>query len=214
MTSDAAFVPLDPRGSLLGDEVYTVLGEAIIDGRLRPGERLRDIDLAELLGVSRTPVREALQRLERIGLIEVSANRWTRVSRPDAKILADTHEYVALTMGNAIRLAVVRASDDDLERVIAMLDRLIEASAADDAEEIMEAAAAFYACLTRAAGNTVMLTVMREAELAIRRNLVGWQPFIACPVTRTSGYVALRDAILARDPAEAERLLRAQHGFS
>ena len=67
--------PLVPRGTVLGDEVYARLGEAILDGSLAPGERLRDHDLAEWLGVSRTPVREALQRLERVGLVEVSPHR-------------------------------------------------------------------------------------------------------------------------------------------
>ena len=74
------FGPLEPRGAVLGDEVYALLGEAILDGRLPAGERLRDQELAERLGVSRTPVREALQRLERTGLVEVAPNRYTRVS--------------------------------------------------------------------------------------------------------------------------------------
>src|SRR6478752_2512141 len=72
------FSPLDPRGTVLGDEVFARLGEAILDGQLAPGERLRDHELAQRLGVSRTPVREALQRLERTGLVEVSPNRYTR----------------------------------------------------------------------------------------------------------------------------------------
>ena len=64
------FAPLEPTGAVLGDEVYALLGEAILDGRLSAGERLRDQELAERLGVSRTPVREALQRL--------SAPVWSR----------------------------------------------------------------------------------------------------------------------------------------
>jgi len=53
------------HGTILSDEVYSCIGAAILDGRLRPGQRLRDVDLAAELGISRTPVREALQRLER-----------------------------------------------------------------------------------------------------------------------------------------------------
>ena len=100
------FAPLEPRGAVLGDEVYALLGEAILDGRLAPGERLRDQELAERSGVSRTPVREALQRLERTGLVEVSPNRYTRVSAPSDKVQADTHEFFVYLMGNAVRIAL------------------------------------------------------------------------------------------------------------
>ena len=69
--------------SLLRDDVYVRLRDAIVDGTFTPGEQLRDGDLAQWLGVSRTPVREALQRLERAGLVEVSPHRYTRVSHPN-----------------------------------------------------------------------------------------------------------------------------------
>ena len=58
-------------GVSLSDEVYARIGAAIVDGSLAPGERLRDGDIAAQLGISRTPVREALQRLERFGLVEL-----------------------------------------------------------------------------------------------------------------------------------------------
>ncbi len=67
-------------GVSLSDEVYARIGAAILDGTLAPGERLRDVDIATQLGISRTPVREALQRLERFGLVEVAVGRYTRVS--------------------------------------------------------------------------------------------------------------------------------------
>ena len=214
MISDAAFVPLDPRGAILGDEVYHVLGEAILDGRLAPGERLRDVELAERLGVSRTPVREALQRLERIGMVQVSANRWTRVSSQNDKILADTQEFVVYTMGNAVRVALSRCSEDVLAEIVAGADELIEASAADDAFGMLESSARFFELVTYSTGNAVFVRLMREAEMALRRNLAGWRPSIAHTVTRTSSYVDLRDAIVARDGARAEAILRTQHGMN
>jgi DNA-binding GntR family transcriptional regulator len=66
--------------SLMRDDVYSRLRDWIITGTLEPGEKLRDADLAEQLGVSRTPVREALRRLEDEGLIETKQNAWTRVA--------------------------------------------------------------------------------------------------------------------------------------
>ena len=66
--------------SFMREEVYKTLLTWIMEGELRPGEKLLDKELAESMGVSRTPVREAMRRLEDKGLVESAANRWTRVS--------------------------------------------------------------------------------------------------------------------------------------
>ena len=66
--------------SSMREEVYRTLLMWIMEGELRPGEKLLDKELAEKMGVSRTPVREALRRLEDKNLVESSANRWTRVT--------------------------------------------------------------------------------------------------------------------------------------
>lgn len=205
---------IEPRGTVLGDEVYARLGEAILDGRLAPGERLRDQELAEWLGVSRTPVREALQRLERTGLVEVSPNRYTRVSIPDPSLLQETHEFAVLMLGDIVRLAVVRCSDEQLAVLVEQLDDVIAASRADDRLGIIDRSAILFATVTHAARNRAFVVVMREAELVIRRNLAGWHPYIECPIRRSEAYEDLRDALIARDPDRAERALRAQHGLA
>jgi len=205
------FVPLDPRGAVLGDEVYARLGEAILDGRLAPGERLRDQELAEWLGVSRTPVREALQRLERIGLVEVSPHRYTRVSQPNRQ--TDTAELVAFNMGLAVRMASARADDEELAQALERLDEVIASSRANDAVALADASHAFFAVITRAAGNYALLQFVREYEFAIRRDMVGWVPFLECPIGRTAAYEEFREAFVARDGDRAEALLRGIHGL-
>ncbi|WP_029146136.1 GntR family transcriptional regulator [Microbacterium luticocti] len=213
MTSDVAFAPLDPRGTVLGDEVYTILGEAILDERLAPGERLRDVELAERLGVSRTPVREALQRLERSGLVEVAANRWTRVSVPDDSLRESTHEYVIYFMGNAVRMALARCSDAELDALCALADELTAASAADDRAELLRVSVQFFVAVTRASGNRMLQSVLEESEFALRRNLRGWSPHVDDVDERTDMYRVFRDATAARDGDRAERVLRLQHGL-
>lgn len=206
--------PLVPSGAVLGDEVYTRLGEAILDGTLAPGARLRDHELAEWLGVSRTPVREALQRLERVGLVEVSPHRYTRVSIPNDKAQSDTLEFVAYLMGNAARMAVRDASDEQLHDALAELDAVIAASRADDYAELLRTSHVFFAKLTRATGNVAIIRFMREAELAIRRNISTWRPLIECPLGRTAAYEDFRDAMRERDGVRAEARLRELHGLS
>jgi DNA-binding GntR family transcriptional regulator len=204
---------IEPRGTVLCDEVDSRLGEAILDGRLAPGERLRDQELAEWLGVSRTPVREALQRLARTGLVEVSPNRYTRVSIPDPALLKETHEFAVLMLGNIVRLAVVRSTDHELAALIEQLDDVIAASRADDRLGIIDRSATLFGTLTHSARNRAYVVVMREAEFVIRRNLAGWHPYIECPIRRSEAYEDFRAALLARDADRAERALRAQHGL-
>ncbi|HWI31484.1 MAG TPA: GntR family transcriptional regulator [Microbacterium sp.] len=214
MSTENLLSSRDPRSAVLGDEIYTILGEAIRDGRLTPGQRLRDIELAAALGVSRTPVREALQRLERIGLVDVSPNRYTRVSVPDEKVLADTYEYLIYSMAFGLRMSLARCSDDELSAAIALADGMIEASTTGDVAALVRASYAFYEHISKTTGNVVFQTIMREAGPAFGRNLDSWRPASVDPPQPTVSYGALRDAVAARDGAEAERIMRIQHDIS
>jgi hypothetical protein len=80
---------------LLSEDAFRVLRDAVLDGTLEPGERLRDDELVGWLGVSRTPIRSALDRLCGVGLVELSANRYTRVRDPDGSWLRDSASAVA-----------------------------------------------------------------------------------------------------------------------
>jgi DNA-binding GntR family transcriptional regulator len=213
MSIDATLPRLEPRGATLRDDVYSVIAEAILDGRLEPGATLRDVDLAESLGVSRTPVREALQRLQRIGLVEVAANRWTRVSIPDQSLYESSREFMVYMMGNTLSIALPRCSDADLESAVRLIDEIIAASDADDHIRLVETNATFFRHLTLASGNRVLVRVLDEADYAMRRNTVGWQPYGECPEERRVDYLALREAVQARDGRIAEQLLRRRHGY-
>lgn len=93
--------PNAPR-TLLRDVVYNQLLAAIEDGTLEPGERLNDADLTSWLGVSRTPVREAISRLESEGLIEMAANRYTRVSSQSADAFREANDLADALYSHAL----------------------------------------------------------------------------------------------------------------
>jgi len=200
-------------GMILSDEVYAAIGAAILDGRLHPGERLRDVDLAAQLGVSRTPVREALQRLERFGLVEIAVGRYTRVSKVDDALRQDTGEFTAYFLGSALRLALKNTSDEELAPIVAAADAVVDAASQAQPLQLFEASAILFELVTHATGNTVFVGVMREAALAMQRNLRDWRPFLACPLARAQGYGRLRDCIAARDADGAEQLMRELHGL-
>ena len=92
--------------SLLRDDVYRRLRDAITDGTFAPGEQLRDGELATWLGVSRTPVREALLRLAQGGLVVTRPGRSTVVSSLDARATRDARDVVAAMHALAVREAI------------------------------------------------------------------------------------------------------------
>lgn len=207
--------PIDVTATaILSDEVYARIGAAILDGTLPAGYRLRDVDLAAQLGVSRTPVREALQRLERFGLVEVAVGRYTRVSEPSEKIRQETAEFAIYVMGAALRLALQRCDDAQLESMIIAMDSLIDSSRRQDARGLFEASFSFFEGVTLATRNSVVIGSIQEASFAIRRNLSGWTPFLVGPITRGEAYVQLRDYIAVRDADGAEQTLRYLHGVA
>ena len=79
--------PVVDERRLLSEDAFRVLRDAVLDGTLEPGERLHDDELVAWLGVSRTPIRSAIDRLRGTGLVELSANRYTRVRDPDGSWL-------------------------------------------------------------------------------------------------------------------------------
>src|SRR5947209_16719052 len=96
--------------TLLRDQAYVRLRDAILDGTLEPGEQLKDAEIAAWLGLSRTPIREALARLEEYGLVETAPNRYTRVTSLSAADARDAFSVVAALHSLAAALGVARLS--------------------------------------------------------------------------------------------------------
>jgi len=202
------------HGTILSDEVYSCIGSAILDGRLRPGQRLRDVDLAAELGISRTPVREALQRLERLGLVEVAVGRYTRVSEPGEQLRADTAVFTVLTLGNALRLALASCCDDQLRAIVAAADAAAAAARLRDELALFDAMTSLFRLVVEATGNGMFISVMQETSLVILRNLRGWSAFVEAPLRQPEAYERLRDSIARRDGAAAESIVRSLHGLA
>ena len=110
----------------LRDIVFENLREAIITGQLRPGERLMEVQIAEELGVSRTPVREAIRKLELEGLVIMVPRKGAYVSNVSIKDITDIFQIRRVLEGLAAELAAERLTEEQLEELRQLLDRTAE----------------------------------------------------------------------------------------
>lgn len=155
--------------SLLRDDVYRQLRDAIVDGTLAPGESLRDGELAEWLGVSRTPVREALLRLAESGLVVARPGRSTEVAVVEEGPLRGARDVVAAMHELAARVAVPRLTEEQIEAMRAANDRFAAAIEAGDADDAVAADDAFHDVLIAAAGNAALTAVLERYTPVLRR---------------------------------------------
>ncbi|GAA4196589.1 hypothetical protein GCM10022219_23440 [Microbacterium oryzae] len=198
---------LDLSPARLGDAVYDRIAAAIVDGSLAPGERIRDLDIAESLGVSRMPVREALQRLEREGLIEMSASRFTRVTEITPEMVAASIEFARYQTGVAARMAAERMDDDARERALALLDELRTALTAGDRDRACERYFASFMFLVDQTENPVFRSLTGEARFALERNIGQGDFAIAVDEASAALFDDLRAAIQDGEGVRAEQII-------
>lgn len=159
--------PLERR--TMSDDIYNRLRDAIVSGELRPGERLRDYELAETLGTSKTPVRHALDRLVEHGLVEMQRNRFTRVAPID---LDDVRDAVALfgdVWIGSVRHATPLMRDDDVTYLSELIEDMQSAIAASDVAAFSAALRTIAVAYARIEGNTTRSTVIEFLGPQIRR---------------------------------------------
>ena len=154
---------------MLRDRAYRMLRDAIVSGELAPGSVIRDGELAESVGLSRTPVREALARLADEGLIETKPHSWTRVTPQVLREVRDALIVVRAMHELAVRLAVPLMTERHYALMRAANKRFARALAKGDVYAALEADDAFHDVPIAAVGNRVIAgTIERQLPL-IRR---------------------------------------------
>jgi DNA-binding GntR family transcriptional regulator len=160
---------VDTGRTLLRDQAYAQLRDAILDGTLEPGEQLKDAELAEWLGLSRTPIREAVARLEEYGLVETKPNSYTRVAPLSARDARDAFMVYAALEALAASLAVSRLTRDDLESMRGANSDFADALAAGDVDAAVSADDRFHGVLVQAAANREIARSLERLLPKIRR---------------------------------------------
>lgn len=124
--------------SPIREEVFTMLRQAILTGKLQPGDRLVERELAEQLGVSRTPVREALRKLELENLVTHIPRKGVVVSEISKKDVIEIFDIRASLEGLASSLAAEKATKEDLQGLCELLEQMDAAENERDNEELSE----------------------------------------------------------------------------
>ncbi|MEU4248044.1 GntR family transcriptional regulator [Amycolatopsis sp. NPDC026612] len=203
----SGLAPARRRG--LADEVADRIRDAIFDGGYAPGSQLREVELAAALGVSRGPVREALLKLEREGLVRGEWHRGTTVTALSDEDVAELGSLRAALDQLAVELVVDRAPEDALAALDAVVRRM---ERADGAHELLRCDLEFHDAVYAAAGHRRL----REAWQAIRSQV---HLFLLTRIgVTTDGYLTaipaehreLAAALRARD-REAALALFAEH---
>lgn len=151
-----AFGAIKPRRSL-AEEAADTLREFILLGKLPPGAAVPERDLSEALGISRTPLKEALRILETEGLVVYSTTRRPRVADPSLEELAQNIAVLGVLEALAGELACSHAGDTDIEEAAELERKMRDARPDTDPLEFFRWDMAFHQTIVKAAGNAALL---------------------------------------------------------
>ena len=153
----------------LHDQVVTRVRDLIIEGALVPGTRIHEGQLGAKLGVSRTPLREALKFLASEGLIELRASRGAIVRRFTAKDVRDMLDVLAVLEAFAARLACRVATDAQIAEVRRLHDRMVDRYAVRDRLEYFKLNQAIHSAFLRLAGNAALEEAHASLQSRMKR---------------------------------------------
>jgi DNA-binding GntR family transcriptional regulator len=155
----------------MSEAAYERLKDAIVSGELAPGEKIRDSDIAQRLGLSRTPVREALTRLADTGLVEAKPGVYTRITTLNRHDVAATLVVLRSLDELAMRTGVPRLSTDDIDRMRQANEEFTQAVEQVDIARAFAADDAFHGIVIDASGNPVVRRVIDQLHPQIHRIL-------------------------------------------
>ncbi|GAA2898273.1 MULTISPECIES: GntR family transcriptional regulator [Streptomyces] len=193
-----------PR-TLLRDRAYAAIRDAIVAGEIEPGAVVRDAELAERLGLSRAPVREAFSRLVDEGLLESKPQSYTRVTPLVASDVRDAAAVVGAMHELVTRVAVPRLKAADIEAMRAANERFAAAVGTGDVNAALSADDALHEVLVRVSGNRAAAATAARYTPLIRR--LERRRFGQGGSCRSAGlHEWLIEACAAGDVAEAVRV--------
>lgn len=146
----------------LRDAVFVTLRKAILTGKIKPGERLTEVKLGKLLGTSRTPIREAIRKLELEGLVKIVPGSGARVAKMTVSDLQAVMEVRRALEQLSAELASERITPEQAKELKFACDSFIRSTETGDRQRITDADVRFHNTILTAAGNEKLMTILDE----------------------------------------------------
>ncbi|MGN6033257.1 MAG: GntR family transcriptional regulator [Thermomicrobiales bacterium] len=221
--------PRDPAFQVspgLRHDVRNHLRNQIFDGTLQPGDRIVESRLARDLGISQTPVREALRELEQMGLVVSYPNRGASVRRIEPKDAEEMYTLRAHLEALGVDLLLDRLTPQDIDALNGLIDEMLAAAAANDPERLTELDTSFHEYILTRSGNSLllrtwqgisplnwtMLTVIRLKDRNLTELAERHYPIVEALKTgdKAQAEAAIRDHVLNLGERVVGELLKAE----
>jgi DNA-binding GntR family transcriptional regulator len=189
----------------LREIVYEELKRQIMVGEIAPGTRMMEVELAEEMGVSRTPVREAIRKLEKEGLVTIEPRRGAYASDISAKDMVDILEVRQDLEGMAAGIAAQKITDEGRIELENIARKYKDSVDREDIEEIIKNDEAFHKYIVSLSGNKTLIKMVSQVqELALRFRYIYYEDFSRFK-NQPSEHQAIVDAIAGGDVAGARK---------
>jgi DNA-binding GntR family transcriptional regulator len=202
-------VQLARKPESLTSSVYEAIREAIVTRVIAPGARVTEAGLAEQLGVSKTPVREALLKLRQVGLIESAGRRGGRIAMPSRTSIRHAYETREALESQAALLAAERASDSQIDQITDAAERCLAQALEGDRAGFRHWDGVFHTALAEACGNPQLHELVEDALARVvtlrRRDVPHAEASVAC----ARAHIEIAAAVAGREPEAAFRAMRA-----
>lgn len=192
----------------LRDLVFNTLRQAILKGELKPGERLMEIQLAEKLGVSRTPIREAIRKLELEGLVLMIPRRGAEVAKISHKSLQDVLEVRGALEALATDLACQRITEEELEALQKAQENFKKAVESGTEMQIAEADEAYHDIIYNASNNKRLVQMINNLREQMYRYRLEYIKDEAQRGILIAEHDKILEAIRIRDIIRAKALMK------
>lgn len=189
----------------LRDVVFNTLRQAILTGDLKPGERLMEIHLADKLGVSRTPIREAIRKLELEGLVTMIPRRGAEVAQITEKSMMDVLEVRRAMDALCTELACVRISEEETEALGKACEAFEEAVAGKDIKVIAKADVAFHDIIVQATGNLRLVQLINNLSEQMYRYRFEYLKDTSCHQGLIAEHRVIYESIVKKDKEAASQ---------
>ena len=192
----------------LREVVFNTLRRAILKGELEPGERLMEVALANKLGVSRTPIREAIRKLELDGLVVMIPRKGAIVAKITEKDLRDVLEVRASLEDLATQLAVQRMFEDDIVQLRSACDAFSRAvDEGDDFHELAKKDVAFHDIIYAATENQRLVQMLNNLREQMYRYRLEYLKDESAHRTLAEEHIQITEAIRTRDEEKAVSIM-------